>query len=129
KHDFKMLERSCIITRMDYRNDLKIQKVISNFIAASSGIEKYLQRRGPLTATQWKSISLAVSLMQFYVDRSVERPGARPKSFGANASSAAAVLGKLGGLKGGKARARKLSTRRRVAIAKLAALSRWGKRP
>ena len=38
---------------------------------------------------------------------------------------AAVALGKLGGLKGGKARAAKLSPARRKAIAKKAAASRW----
>ena len=40
-------------------------------------------------------------------------------------SAAAALLGRLGGLKGGKARAEKLSQRRRTAIARKAALTRW----
>lgn len=40
---------------------------------------------------------------------------------------AAVALGRLGGLKGGKARAEKLSHKRRVEIAKKAALARWGK--
>lgn len=40
---------------------------------------------------------------------------------------AAVALGKLGGSKGGKARAAKLSARRRSAIAKKAARARWGK--
>lgn len=39
----------------------------------------------------------------------------------------AKALGRLGGLKGGKARAEKLSSERRVEIAKGAALARWGK--
>ena len=39
----------------------------------------------------------------------------------------AAALGKLGGLKGGKARAEKLSPKKRSEIAQKAALSRWGK--
>ena len=39
---------------------------------------------------------------------------------------AAVALGKLGGLKGGPARARKLSPKRRVLIAKAAAKARWG---
>jgi hypothetical protein len=39
--------------------------------------------------------------------------------------AAAALLGRLGGLKGGKARAEKLSGRRRKAIARKAALTRW----
>ena len=40
----------------------------------------------------------------------------------------AAALGRLGGLKGGKARARVLSSARRRAIAKKAANARWKKR-
>lgn len=40
---------------------------------------------------------------------------------------AAVALGRLGGLKGGKARAKKLSARRRKEIARKAAKSRWSK--
>ena len=40
---------------------------------------------------------------------------------------AAVALGKLGGLKGGKARARKLSKARRKEIAAKAAAARWNK--
>ena len=40
---------------------------------------------------------------------------------------AAVSLGRLGGLKGGKARAKKLSAKKRKAIAKKAAKTRWGK--
>jgi hypothetical protein len=39
---------------------------------------------------------------------------------------AAVELGRLGGLKGGKARAAKLSKAKRTAIAKRAARARWG---
>ena len=41
---------------------------------------------------------------------------------------AAVELGRLGGLKGGKARAEKLSAKRRKAIAKKAAKTRWSKK-
>lgn len=41
---------------------------------------------------------------------------------------AAVALGRLGGLKGGKARAKSLSRKRRSEIAKAAADSRWTKR-
>ena len=41
---------------------------------------------------------------------------------------AAVALGRLGGLKGGKARAESLSAEKRKAIAKLAAQRRWSKR-
>ena len=40
---------------------------------------------------------------------------------------AAVALGKLGGAKGGAARAAALSPKKRSAIAKKAALARWGK--
>ena len=40
--------------------------------------------------------------------------------------AAAAALGRKGGLKGGKARAAKLSPKRRSEIAKKAAKARWG---
>ena len=42
---------------------------------------------------------------------------------------AAVALGRLGGLKGGKARAEKLSAKRRKTIAQKAALARWEKKP
>lgn len=41
---------------------------------------------------------------------------------------AAVALGRLGGLKGGKARAEKLSAEKRKAIAVKAAKTRWGKK-
>jgi len=40
---------------------------------------------------------------------------------------AAVALGRLGGLKGGKARARVLSVKKRIAIARKAANTRWSK--
>lgn len=48
-----------------------------------------------------------------------DQPPAREKN------PAAVALGKLGGAKGGKARAEKLSARRRKQIAKKAAAARW----
>ena len=41
---------------------------------------------------------------------------------------AAVALGKLGGLKGGPARAKSLSAKKRASIAKKAAQARWNKR-
>jgi hypothetical protein len=43
-------------------------------------------------------------------------------------SEAAKFLGRLGGLKGGKARAKKLTPERRSAIARKGAEVRWGKK-
>ena len=48
-------------------------------------------------------------------------PRPKPKPFDAVA------LGHLGGLKGGKVRAERLTPERRTEIAKKAALARWGK--
>lgn len=42
---------------------------------------------------------------------------------------AAVALGRLGGKKGGAARARSLTAKRRAAIASAAARARWSKRP
>lgn len=46
---------------------------------------------------------------------------------GGNKNPAAVALGHLGGLKGGNARAKKLSPERRKEIAKIAANARWKK--
>lgn len=45
-----------------------------------------------------------------------------------NKNPAAVQLGRLGGLKGGKARAKKLSAKRRSDIARKAAQARYGKK-
>lgn len=51
-----------------------------------------------------------------------DRPAKKEKN------PAAVALGRLGGLKGGKARAKKLSAEKRTEIAKKAAKIRWGKK-
>lgn len=48
---------------------------------------------------------------------------------GPKKNPAAVALGRLGGKKGGPARAKKLSKKRRSEIAKKAAAVRWGKTP
>ena len=45
-----------------------------------------------------------------------------------NKNPAAVILGRLGGLKGGKARAEALSPRKRKEIARKAAAKRWAKK-
>lgn len=62
----------------------------------------------------------------------LEAIGERPKTPPIPASDpeknpAAVALGRLGGLKGGKARAKSLTKAQRSAIAKSAAAKRWGK--
>jgi hypothetical protein len=57
---------------------------------------------------------------------SEEEPEAKPEPTPEEAAHAAAVaLGRLGGLKGGAARAKKLSKKKRSEIAKKAAMVRW----
>lgn len=53
------------------------------------------------------------------VEPSKNSPGKNP---------AAVALGRLGGLKGGKARAKKMTAEERSASARKAAKARWGKR-
>jgi hypothetical protein len=67
----------------------------------------------------------ANQLAKYIVDLSTGNapPEAKPAK-----NAAAVALGRLGGLKGGKARAEKLSPAKRKAIAKAAAAKRWGKK-
>lgn len=70
-------------------------------------------------------------LARSILDRAV--PDAEPakepeKPAGPAKNPAAVALGRLGGLKGGKARAEKLSATKRKAIAKKAATTRWKNR-
>lgn len=60
------------------------------------------------------------SLAKSTVDRVTQEAEAQPEK-----NPAAVALGRLGGLRGGKARAEKLSAKRRKDIAKKAASSRW----
>jgi hypothetical protein len=53
-------------------------------------------------------------------------PAIAPPDDGKNPSAVA--LGRLGGLKGGKARADSLSAKKRAEIARKAAQARWGKK-
>ena len=55
-------------------------------------------------------------------------PDAEPRKPERKKNPAAVALGRLGGAKGGKARAAKLSPAKRKAIAKKAAAKRWGNR-
>lgn len=65
-------------------------------------------------------------LAKHIVDQATgEFPPAAPKS---EKNKAAQELGRLGGLKGGAARAKKLTAQERSEIAKKAALKRWGKK-
>jgi hypothetical protein len=69
-------------------------------------------------------------LATFIVDQTtmnVQAPNTHPTEIPMK-NPAAVALGRLGGLKGGKARAESLSPKKRTAIAKKAAEARWSKR-
>jgi hypothetical protein len=61
------------------------------------------------------------------VERAESEGMAQPQGTPAEKNPAAVALGRLGGLKGGKARAEKLSAKKRSEIAKKAATARWKK--
>ncbi len=65
-------------------------------------------------------------LAKFIVDKATNSEDQEKEDSGKN--PAAVALGRLGGLKGGKARAAKLSAKKRKEIAKKAAAARWEKR-
>lgn len=68
--------------------------------------------------------SIAADIVKQTTDKSISKSSQeKPKE----KNPAAVALGRLGGLKGGKARAEKLSAERRKEIAKKAAQARWKK--
>jgi hypothetical protein len=67
-------------------------------------------------------------LAKFILDQATqEKPTEEPKPPEKEKNAAAVALGRLGGLKGGKARAERLSVKQRKEIAQNAALARWRK--
>jgi hypothetical protein len=73
------------------------------------------------THLKGKKLDLA-QLGKAIVDSVTEQQPNRPKH------PAAVELGRLGGLKGGRARAEKLTAKRRKQIAQKAAVARWNKK-
>jgi len=65
-----------------------------------------------------------VNVTAFEIMQAATNP---PEEKPAKKNPAAVALGRLGGLKGGKARAKKLSAKERARIAKMAATKRWNK--
>lgn len=68
----------------------------------------------------------AFQILQAATGETAEEALAKKKTT-SEKNPAAVALGRLGGLKGGKARAEKLSTKKRSEIAKKAAKARWDK--
>jgi hypothetical protein len=67
---------------------------------------------------------IAKSIIDLATEESTEK---EPSEEVPEKNPAAVALGRLGGLKGGKARAKKLSAKRRKEIAEKAAKARWKK--
>jgi hypothetical protein len=68
-------------------------------------------------------------LAKLIADMATGEAAPEPMPQGREKNPAAVALGKLGGAKGGKARAAKLTPEERSAIAKRAAAARWGSVP
>lgn len=130
---------------------ISLERLMADFMAATTAVEKYLKRGGPVRPLQFESMFLTVSMLQTFLTawkvryggeiRVTKGKGPDPwfmvtrsnQTLPVNVNrekrhSAAVVLGRVGGLKGGKARAMNLSQKRRIAIAKAAAKVRWAKR-
>ena len=67
-------------------------------------------------------------LAKSIVDQLTGEDNDKPKEEEPKKNPAAVALGKLGGLKGGKARAASLTPKKRSEIAKKAAQTRWNKK-
>ena len=80
------------------------------------------------TAKKKKKPSTDVNVTAFQIMEAATNPPGYSTAPKAPAKNPAAVaLGRLGGLKGGKARAKRLTAKQRKDIAKLAAERRWKK--
>ena len=81
-----------------------------------------MQKRSSIKrSTDKDENTLAKDVIVEIVDKTGKRCDERVKN------PAAVALGRLGGLKGGKARAEKLSAERKTEIARKASLARWKK--
>ncbi|MCK4815217.1 hypothetical protein KA005_05560 [bacterium] len=67
---------------------------------------------------------LAASIVE---DATNDKPSIEERTEKSTKNPAAVALGRLGGLKGGKARAIKLTKKQRIEIARKAAKARWAK--
>lgn len=128
-------------------------RLIATFMAAITPLERYLRRGRPLTGLQVESLSLALRTLETFLEvwkasKGYKVTRAKQKSAGSwflnetdknrlsadknrdqmSRNWAAVILGRRGGLKGGNARAEKLSAERRIAIARLAVKARWARR-
>ena len=65
------------------------------------------------------------NVMAFQIVQGITGEGPAPEAVPDGKNPAAVALGKLGGAKGGKARAAKLSKKQRSEIARKAAVARW----
>lgn len=108
---------------------------LRNFLAMLESGEMSLSRRGnDVTADEISVLKREIAFLEKVLARS-KAPLRRPTDPNqlakqiideATTENAAAVaLGRLGGIKGGKARAEKLSSEKRAEIARKAAAARW----
>lgn len=79
----------------------------------------------PKRSSKKKNIRDTNVLAAHIVEQATNEP--TPKSEDSNKNPAAVALGRLGGLKGGRARANKLTPEQRKEIAQKAANTRWSK--
>lgn len=83
----------------------------------------------PKRSSKKKNIRDINVLAAHIVEQATGVPTSKNMAEESTKNPAAVALGRLGGLKGGKARARKLTPEQRKEIAKKAARARWNKQP
>lgn len=139
--------------RSKMASPITASRLIANLMASLTPLEKYLKRGRPLTGLQVESLALALRTLETFLavwkaGKGYKDTRAKQKSDGSwfldlmdkksnqaagnknqmNRNWAAVMLGRMGGFKGGNARAKKLSPERRAAIARLAVRARWARR-
>jgi hypothetical protein len=83
---------------------------------------RHLPAAQALASNHGAAVKIALQIPAWFCDES-----GMPESSNTKKNPAAVALGRLGGLKGGKARAQKLSAKQRKESARKAALARWNK--
>ena len=91
----------------------------------SSKLRTPAPKKRPGTAKDHDFATIARSVVEQAIGEKLDGSALPDKDAGKN--PAAVALGKLGGAKGGKARAEALSPAKRKSIAQKAASARWGK--
>lgn len=107
-----------------HENNVSFVKRDLTKLVAQSNNRIIMQKRSSIKRNRSKDENV---MAKSVIDEIIELTESETFQHTPDKNSAAVMLGRLGGLKGGKARANKLSAEERSEIARNAAIARWKK--